>query len=281
MTIHWLLARNIAALCAGTALAACGARSTLEGETGATAAGASGMGAGGTSMVGAPCVDTTLTAYVCDENETLYTFDPTTLATTPIGQVSCPTDAIPWTMTVDGAGAAYLIYDDWSIYRVDLTTFACTQTPYVPGQLGFTGEEGIAVAAVNGVDRFFVYGSTPTPTLAVSDLTSFVLSPVGPATPPNGAFPVAIQGDAFGHLYALSQDSTFFELDSATAGVTHLDHTQLPGGGNWAVMAYGTRIYLFGAGGTVARYDPSKKQLTTLGSVGFSVIGASATPCVP
>jgi hypothetical protein len=70
-------------------------------------------------------------------------------------------------------------------------------------------------------------------------------------------------------------------MDSATAGVTHLDHPNLPGGGNWAVMAYGQQIYLFGAGGTVGRYDPSTKQLTPLGSVGFSVIGASATPCVP
>ena len=137
------------------------------------------------------------------------------------------------------------------------------------------------MAAINGVDRFFVYGSNPAPTLAVSDLTSFVLSPVGPATPPNGAFPVAIQGDAFGHLYAFSQDSTFFALDSATADVTHLDHTSLPGGGNWAVMAYGDQIYLFGAGGTVGRHDLSAEQLTPLGSVGFSVIGASATPCVP
>jgi hypothetical protein len=286
MPIHWLLARTVAAVCAGAALAACGARSTLVGETGATAAGASGTGASGTgassTTTGGPtCADATLKAYVCDENETLYTFDPATLATTPIGYMSCPTGAITWTMTVDGAGAAYLIYDDWSIYRVDLTTLACTQTPYAPGQLGFTGEEGIAVAAVNGVDRFFVYGSNPTPTLAVSDLTSFVLAPVGPATPPTGAFPVAIQGDAFGHLYAFSQDSTFFELDSATADVTHLDHTSLQGGGNWAVMAYGNQIYLFGAGGNVARYDPSSKQLTALGSVGFSVIGASATPCVP
>ncbi len=155
-----------------------------------------------------------------------------------------------------------MIYDDWNVYRVDLTTLACTQTAYVPGQLGFSGEEGIAVAAVDGVDRLFVYGSNPTPTLAVSDLTSFVLSPVGPATPSNGAFPVAIQGDAFGHVYAFSQFSTFFELDSATAHVSHLDHTSLQGGGNWAVMAYGDRIYLFGAGGRVARYDLPTKRLT-------------------
>jgi hypothetical protein len=137
------------------------------------------------------------------------------------------------------------------------------------------------VAAINGVDRFFVYGFNSTPTLAVSDLTDFVLSPVGQPSPPTGAFPVAIQGDAFGHLYALSQDSVFFELDSATAAVTNLAHTKLPGGGNWAVLAYGDQIYLFGAGGTVAHYDPIGGKLTTLGSVGFSVIGASATPCIP
>ena len=281
MTIHRLLARNIATLCAVATLTACGARSTLEGETGATAAGASGTGASGTTTLAPTCAGATPNAYLCDDNETLYVFDPATLTTTSIGQVSCPTSAIPWTMTVDGAGSAYLIYDDWNVYRVDLATLVCTQTPYVPGQLGFTGEEGIAVAAVAGVDRFFVFGANPAPTLAVSDLTSFVLSAVGPVTPPNGMFPVAIQGDAFGNLYAFSQESTFFELASATAGVTHLAQVNLPSGGNWGVMAYGTQVYVFGSGGVVGLYDPSSQQLETLGSVGFSVIGASATPCVP
>jgi hypothetical protein len=250
-------------------------------STGASGSGASGTSTSGTSTSAPTCADAKLNAYLCDDGETLYTFDPMTLATAPIGQLSCPTQATPWTMTVDGLGSAYVIYDDWYVYRVDLATLSCALTPYVPGQLGFTGEEGIAVAAVGGVDRFFVFGASPDPTLAVSDLTSFVLSPVGPVTPPNGEFPVAIQGDAFGHLYAFSQDSTFFELSSASAGVTHLGHPSLPGGGNWAVMAYGSQIYLFGAGGTVGRYDPPSQQLTTLGTVGFSVIGASATPCVP
>jgi hypothetical protein len=100
-------------------------------------------------------------------------------------------------------------------------------------------------------------------------------------TPANGEFPVAFQGDAFGNLYAFSQDSTFFEMSSATAAVSHLAHPSLPSGGNWAVMAYGTQIYLFGAGGTVGLYDPSTQQLTPRGQLGFSVIGASATPCVP
>jgi hypothetical protein len=270
-------------LSACAVLVACGARSNLEGERGATAAGASGTGASGTTTSAPTCAGGKPIAYLCDDGNTLWTFDPDTLATAALGLFNCPTETIPWTMTVDGAGSAYLIYDDWYVYRVDLATLACTQTPYVPGQLGFTGEEGIAVAPVGGVDRFFVYGEgeSSAPTLATSDLTSFVLSPVGAVTPANGVFPVALQGDAFGNLYAFSQDSTFFELGSATAGVTHLAHTSLPGGGNWAVMAYGSQIYLFGAGGTVGRYDPSTQQLTPLGQLAFSVIGASATPCVP
>ena len=63
--------------------------------------------------------------------------------------------------------------------------------------------------------------------------------------------------------------------------MTHLDATSLPGGGNWAVMAYGDQIYLFGAGGTVGLYDASTTQVTGLGTVGFNIIGASATPCIP
>ncbi len=278
-------ALGIATLCAAGALTACGARSTLEGEPASTGTGAgvTGTGAGPTTPpdAGVVCPDAMPKAYLCDTGNTIYAFDPPTLVAEAIGTFDCPEDTIPWTMTVDGAGAAYLIYDDWNVYKVDLTSFECTQTPYAPGQLGFTGEEGIAVAPVNGVPRFFVYGANPSPTLAVGDLTSFVLSSVGAVTPATGEFPVAIQGDAFGRLYAFSQDSTFFEMGATTADVTHLDHTALPGGGNWAVLAYGTQIYLFGSGGAVGLYDPAAEQLTTVGSVGFSIIGASATPCIP
>jgi hypothetical protein len=51
--------------------------------------------------------------------------------------------------------------------------------------------------------------------------------------------------------------------------------------GNWAILVIGSRIYLFGDGGTVGLYDPATNQLTALGSVNVPIIGAGAAPCVP
>jgi hypothetical protein len=271
------LAPTFSALCVGVALAACGGRSDLEGEVASVPVAA----AGDAGDEGAACPVGGPTAYLWTADAALYTFDPATLQTTLLGVVSCPSDQPPWTMTVSGSGFGYMIYDDWNIYRVDLATLACTPTPYVPGQLGFTGEEGVAVAREDGVERFFVFGDGTVPTLAVSDFTSFVLSEVGPATPDPDAFPVAVQGDASGRLYALSQTGTFFELGSTPAEVSDLAQTTLGEPDNWAILRYGAGIYLFGQGGAVGLYDPVANQLVPLGSVNMSIIGASAAPCGP
>jgi hypothetical protein len=222
-------------------------------------------------------------AYLWAASGLLYTFDPPTLTATPLGMVQCPSTSSPWTLSVSRAGFGYMIYEDWNIYKVDLSTLECTTTPYVPFQLGFTGEEAIAVSRGSATERLFVYGvdSTQTPTLAVTDLTSFVLSPVGLVTPDPMAFPLDMQGDAFGRLFALSDTGQLLDLASGSAALLGEDQTAFDGTGGWAIMTWNDELYFFGGTqGTIYHYDLTTKQLSTVGQVNDIIVGASAAACI-
>jgi hypothetical protein len=176
-----------------------------------------------------------------------------------------------------------MLYGDWNIYRLDLTTMSCTRTPYSPGELGFAaaGKQAIAVSRDQGAERLYVYGENQAsvPTLAVTDLTSFVLRSVGSVAPDPGEYPVDMQADAFGRLFALTSSGLLVELDSATARVLGQDQTSYQSGGSWAVMTWNDQLYFF-ADSQVSRYDLASKQLSIVGNVGDSIVGASAAACI-
>jgi hypothetical protein len=184
------------------------------------------------------------------------------------------------------------------IYKVDLTTLVCTPTPFVPGQLGLNGDFSIAVSRNAGTEKLFVYGEpgpidvTPTmpfpntpPILAQSDLSTFVLSEVGAVVPepPLDSYPLDMQGDPLGNLFGLSDDGLLVEIDSATGAAIGKADTGFAADGDWAVMSYENQVYLFSGNGTesqVARYDIATQTLDIVGTIGISVVGASAVPCL-
>jgi hypothetical protein len=222
-------------------------------------------------------------AYLWAEDGTLFAFDLTSLETRSLGVVSCPTMALPWTLSVTTSGTAYMLYDDSSLYELDLTTLACQPTAYQPGQLGFTGgEEGITLGAGNTADRLYVYGQGTSTLLGISDLSSFNVFQLGAITPGPAAFPVDLKSDAYGRLFALATGGTLEQLDPATGAIlgqdeTGFDSTQ----GGWALLAYDGQLYFFGgANGGVSRYDVSTKALFPIGQVNQTIVGASATPCL-
>jgi len=224
-----------------------------------------------------------VTAYLWDVTGNLYTFEPSTLATTLLGPVSCPATEPPWTFSVSRAGFALMIYEDWNIYRVNLTTLACETTAFVPSQLGFDvqGEEAIAISREpNTPEKLYVYGvSNGMPTLAVADPVALVLSEVGAVNAMPQLFPADMQGNAQGDLFVLSNDGQLLELDSANAAVLLNVQTTFQAG-DWAVMTYGNQVFFF-ADGVVSLEDIATQTLTTLGNTNIPVVGASAAPCVP
>jgi hypothetical protein len=135
--VRFMLRRAfIASVAIAVALLACGARTGLlipEGvEPDATPprdAAHDVRDASTVDVTDAPTIDDVasgcdggVTAYLWDFGGTLYTFEPTTLATTVLGPVHCPTSSTPWTFSVSRAGYALMIYEDWKIYHVDLST---------------------------------------------------------------------------------------------------------------------------------------------------------------
>ena len=224
-----------------------------------------------------------VTAYLWDVNGDLYTFDPTTLTTTKLGAVNC-TGSLPWTFSVSRSGYALMIYEDWNIYRVDLSTLACQPTAFVRSQLGFDvqGEEAIAISRnPTTPEQLYVYGlkGGSTPTLAVADPTVLVVSEVGPVVASPELFPADMQGNANGRLFVLGEQGQLEELDSSNAAVL-LDTQTSFRAGDWAVMTYGDQVFFFGDG-NVSLEDIATQTLTPLGSTGIPVVGASAAPCVP
>jgi hypothetical protein len=221
-------------------------------------------------------------AYLWALDGTLFLFDPSSLETQSLGVVSCPTTANPWTLSVTASNTAYVLYDDWTLYEVDLGTLACQATSYQSGQLGFTGEAAITVGADRAADRLYVYGNSASPSLGLSDLSSFRLFPVGNVAPGPAAFPVDLKSDAYGELFALAADGTLEQLDSATGTILGEDHTGFKAAeGAWALMADDGQLYFFGGGtGAVSRYDVATKALFPLGQVNQTVVGASAAPCL-
>jgi hypothetical protein len=229
-------------------------------------------------------------AYLLDVTGAIYTFSPATLEAVLLGTPDCGTQASgtePWTLSVSRDGTAYVVYEDWVTYAVNLTTLDCTPTTLQPALLGVAEQFAIAVSRTSGSEQLFVFGYSSRsngPILASSNLTSFALSEVGPAVPtlPDTTHEYDMQADLFGHLYVFTIDGLLAELDATTGKVLGSDQTAVASGGtSWAVMTYQNGVYLF-AGDEVARYDLASHEAVVLGSVQgtMEVVGASAVPCV-
>jgi hypothetical protein len=295
-------AQRVPALCVyAIGLAACGSRTELLVPAGAADdAGRLDASADASPDVIAPfdasvgpdsalsCPDGGLpTAYLFDVAGALYTFSPATLETVLLGTPDCGTTELPWTVSVSREGVAYLVYEDWNIYAVDLATLACHPTVFQSGQLGIDAEFAIAVSRATPTERMFVYGQPagmPGPILTSTDLTSFVLTEVGPVLPlttPEAAFDM--QADLSGHLFVFTADGVLTEIDATTAQITSTAPTGFPPSteDSWAVMTYEDQVYMF-ANLEVARYDATSHTAVVLGSLTGTgdIVGASAVPCV-
>jgi hypothetical protein len=220
-------------------------------------------------------------AYLASDQGQLYTLDPPTLATNLLGTPQCPSGGTtPYAMSVSRENVAYILYLDFNIYAVDLGTLACTRTPYTAGQLGIVGDLGLAVSR-GATESLFYYAENTQPILATSDLSTFVLSEVGPITPNPGDFPLDTQFDEFGRLFGLSDTGLFVQVDPSTGSVLGQDQTTLPpAAGGWALLTYQDQVYFFaGSPANEYLYDVATKTLTNMGALGFVVVGASSPPC--
>ncbi len=231
-------------------------------------------------------------AYMIGYDSMLFDFDPDTLEMRLLGNLACPTTGVdPMEMTVSQAGVAYVLYhQDATIYRVDLETLACTRTPYMDGQLGFS--IGTMVIPPGG-DRLYMLGTLgdmSTPTLAVADLVDFQVHVVGDIEPvfwTSDDSLVNAQMDAFGRLFALTfHEGNLVQIDPTAGAVVAEDQTGDPDGygacGATGLLTYDDAFYLLGScENDVVHYDLATGTLEPTGTLIENILAMSAMPCVP
>lgn len=124
---------------------------------------------------------------------------------------------------------------------MDPTSLECTKTPFVPDQLGFPVDIGIAisVSAAGQTENLIVYGCVLDggqppclPELATADVTGFSLVDVGPVLPPplGVGFPPDLKEDAYGRLFAFDSTGTLLEIDPSNGTLLGEDATGLLSG---------------------------------------------------
>lgn len=233
--------------------------------------------------------------YVMTEQQRLYRFDPPAARFTEIGEIRCPgATSTPNSMAVERSGTAYVVFLDGQLFKVSTRDASCSQTPYVPNQLGWT-KFGMGFATrFGGPDETLYVADTSLSSsrgLAIIDTTSFVLKFVGPFSIPLGAIELTGTGD--GRLFGFSpastgsRDARIVELSQADATV--LSDTRVRT--TTAIWAFafahwGEDFYIFTAPGgstqtTVTRFRPRDDSVVDVATLDTTVVGAGVSTCAP
>lgn len=225
--------------------------------------------------------------FVLSKEFDLHRFDPSKLTFSKVGPLACPGSgsATPFSMAVDRAGTAWVLYGDGRLYAVSTADASCAATNFVPGQKGFK-KFGMGFASnAPGSDEETLFaanefglGSIDLATLEVTPHGSFGFSAAAELTG-NG------NGDLFGFFFGFPPYLSKLDKANSTLGVEQdLDGVQA--GTGFAFAFWGGGFWVFTApGGTTSRvdlYDPGTKSVTAkVASVGFKIVGAGVSTCAP
>lgn len=246
------------------------------------------------------CTDATVQfIYVVSQENGLFSYHPPTGTLTRIGTIACPVDPsvsptpTPYSMSVDRAGTAYVIFSDGHLFRVRIADARCAATAYAPNQIGWLNfGMGFSANRTDPGERLFVTESDfvgPSQGLGWIDTTTLRLTFVGAFSRTLGRSELTGTGD--GRLFAMSLDtvagSTLSEIDPSSAAVltsTHLD-VGTPESA-FAFAAYGGDFYLFttpsaGAGTTVTRFRPADGSVIPVSRLTETIVGAGVSTCAP
>lgn len=284
----------------GALLAGCGSgRSAFDGSSTADHdAGASGpappgaFGPSGDGGTGDGCTEENKQIYVVTEGHELYRFAPATTTLTKIGTLSCPAGgAKPFSMAVDRAGTAWVLFDDGHIFKVSTKDAGCSATAFEPGQNGFQRFGMAFVSEVGGGPAETLYVADHQANgLATIDTSTLKLSFVGSYD----GFAAAgeLTGTGNGRLFAFFTKSPpidyprIVELDRQSAKIK--DQKGLFGteiGAGWAFAHWGGDFWLFTApsgSSEITKFEYASGSTTTVKqNLGFVIVGAGVSTCAP
>ena len=246
-----------------------------------------GVGGGGGGTVD-DCLENAKLIYVLDSDYALYSFDPNipgTAAYKLVGPLACPSAAGgPQSMAVDRSGTAFVFYDSGQLFRVSTLDASCTATPYVhPVQSGFNQLGMGFTATVPDSPLETLYINSPDFGLATVDTSTYAVTQTGAL-----AATAELTGGPDARLFRFQADIA--KLDEVAIGAWTLTpiHTfnELFGTSAFAFSRYAGKFYMFTSDGLsptkTTEYDPSTDiSVTRDANVGFTIVGAGQSTCVP
>ena len=265
------------------------------------------------------CADAGTTfIYVITVQNDLYSYYPPNGAFTFIGTINCPTttpNATPFSMAVNRAGTAYVVFNSGELFQVSTADASCQTTPYTPTPFGQGKQEtfgmGFSADTMDPGETLFVASDDDSangvPTvpeqLGSIDTTAFQLNPLGQFPHVIGSAELSGTGDGrlfgFGVLQNGNMPSDpvslrVVEIDK-TAPQTLLSETfvTLASSGPaqlqaWAFAFWGGDFYLFTAAGgttspsTVSLYHPGGSTIAQpILTLPNTIVGAGVSTCAP
>jgi hypothetical protein len=238
--------------------------------------------------------------YVASEERDLYSFDPTKVVFTLLGDIDCAQGVYVNSMAIDRNAKAWINYGDGSLWTADTQHPVCSATGFLPNQQG-VGLFGMGFAAktAGATDDLLFIDDLTGGGLGYIDQSTMSLMRLGPFTGDLANEYCELTGTSNASLFGFFAGS--FLGDAGAAAVVQLDPnaedaiTQWPlptidTGSDWAFAAWGGDFYLFTADKydmtdpytTVTRFRPSDGSVTTLAQdIGFRVVGAGVSTCAP
>jgi hypothetical protein len=247
------------------------------------------------------------------------TLFPKANAFVDLGALHCPGEVTPPdpnnategvnSMAVDRQAIAWVNFADGKIFKVDTTqsSLPCTDTHYVSGQGNFTPQLGMGFATASKTDH--------TETLYVSDNTgpggqgvtggglglgtidtqTMTMTVIGPWGSPVTGYNAELSGTGDGRLYGFftTTPSDLGEIDKASGNLlgtpTVLSSVQNSNGG-YAFSFWGGDFWFYTAYDptgnanvttTVTHYVSADAGSSTMPNIGFTIVGAGSSTCVP
>jgi hypothetical protein len=276
-----------------------------QGSTGGALAGAHDAGVPSAPSPVPPdqCSDAARLVYVVSRENDLYSFRPDTMTFTKVGALTCPAgiNEFPFSMAVDRAGTAWILYTDGSLYAASTADASCHRTAFVRNPPGFTlfGMGFAATAPGASTDVLYISENVAGGGLGVLDLATLTAKRVGPYGGALAGHNAELTGTGDGKLYGFfttipAQVAEIGKASGATSSAVPLG--SLNAGTDWAFSFWGGDFYLYtgeavqgapddddaGGGSTVTRYRPSDGTLTVLSpGIGFLITGAGVSTCAP
>jgi len=238
--------------------------------------------------------------YVASEERNLYSFDPTTVSFSLLGNIDCANGIYVNSMAIDRNATAWINFGDGSLWKADTQHPVCTATGYLPNQQG-VGLFGMGFAAktAGGTDDLLFIDDLSGGGLGYIDQSTMSLMRLGPFTGAlandycelTGTSNASLFGFFAGSPLADAGAASVVQLDPSSEGaVTRWPLPTIDTGSDWAFAAWGGDFYLFTADKydmtdpytTVTRFRPSDGSVTVLAqNIGFRIVGAGSSTCAP